>query len=182
MKYYNVKNRSASTTTYRIPEDNIRRSFAPGEVKRISEVELEKLTFQPGGSALMQGFLQIIEREGQQKVGLRNVQPEYNMSENDIIELIKNGSVDAFLDALDFAPIGVIELIKKYSVSVPLTDLNKRVALKEKTGFDVDKAIANKRADEEEEKKPAAVPQRRSVESTPTVPQRRTTPNYKVVE
>ncbi len=42
---YNVKNRSSSTVVYRIPEDNIRREFAPGETKRISFGELEKLTY-----------------------------------------------------------------------------------------------------------------------------------------
>ena len=38
--YYNVKNRSASTIVYKIPEDNIRRRFTPGETKRISYDEL----------------------------------------------------------------------------------------------------------------------------------------------
>ena len=55
--------------------------------------------------------------------------------------MLLNGSLDAFLDALDFAPIGVIDLIKTMSVQLPLTDLNKRRALKEKTGFDVDRAL-----------------------------------------
>ena len=40
---YNVKNRSSGMVIYRIPEDNIRREFAPGEVKKISFEELEKL-------------------------------------------------------------------------------------------------------------------------------------------
>ena len=45
-KYCNVKNRSASVVVYKIPEDGIRRSFAPGETKKISFEELEKLTYQ----------------------------------------------------------------------------------------------------------------------------------------
>ena len=43
---YNVKNRSSSVVVYRIPETNLRREFAPGEVKSIPFGELEKLTFQ----------------------------------------------------------------------------------------------------------------------------------------
>ena len=43
---YNVKNRSSSVVVYRIPESNLRREFAPGEVKRIPFGELEKLTYQ----------------------------------------------------------------------------------------------------------------------------------------
>ena len=40
-----VKNRSSSQVCYRIPEDGIRRTFAPGEVKKINYNELEKLSW-----------------------------------------------------------------------------------------------------------------------------------------
>ena len=46
MYYYNVKNRSAGAVLYTIPEDNIRRRFAPGETKRISYEELLHLSYQ----------------------------------------------------------------------------------------------------------------------------------------
>jgi hypothetical protein len=54
---YNVKNRSAGVAVYKIPEMGIRRSFAPGEVKQISAEELEKLTYRPGGMAILTNFL-----------------------------------------------------------------------------------------------------------------------------
>jgi hypothetical protein len=43
--------------------------------------------------------------------------------------------------------------VKKFAIELPLTDLEKRRALKAKTGFDVDKAIENsgKEPDEKEE-------------------------------
>ena len=63
------------------------------------------------------------------------------MSKEDVIELINNGSQDAWLDCLDFAPEGVLDMVKQLSVSIPLNDYAKRRALKEKTGFDVDAAI-----------------------------------------
>ena len=137
---YNVKNRSAGVATYKIPELGVRRSFQAGEVKKISAEELEKLTYRPGGMALLANFLQIMEPEAIAKVGLRT-EPEYNMSEKDIINLMKNGSLDEFLDCLDFAPPGVIDLIKKFSVSLPMTDFQKVNALRAKTGFDADAAI-----------------------------------------
>ena len=40
-KMYRVKNRSAGVVIYRIPEDNIRREFMPGETKAINIKELE---------------------------------------------------------------------------------------------------------------------------------------------
>ena len=140
---FNVKNRSASVVVYRIPETNLRREWAPGETKRISFDELEKLTYQPGGRELIENFLQILNKEVTNNLSV-HTEPEYNMSEEQVVDLILNGSLDAFLDALDFAPIGIIDLIKSLSVSLPITDINKRRALKEKTGFDVDKAIENK--------------------------------------
>ena len=132
--YYNVKNRSATIVLQKIPEDNIRRRLTPGETKRISYEELLKLSYQPGGREMMANFLQI-QSEGVPKSLGMNPEPEYYMSEAQIVELLKNGSQEAFLDCLDFAPEGVIDLIKRLSVSLPLTDYQKRVALKAKTGF-----------------------------------------------
>lgn len=176
---YNVKNRSASMVVYRIPESNIRREWQPGEVKRISFGEMEQLSYQAGGRELMSNFLQILEDEVTTDLGI-NREPEYDMSESQIADLILNGSYEAFLDALDFAPIGVIDLIKRYSVSLPITDFAKREALLKKTGFDVDKAIANERADKEAEAaKTSTEPTTTSAPAAATG--RRTTTSYKVI-
>jgi hypothetical protein len=69
-KMFNVKNRSSSMVVYRIPEDGVRRQFAPGESKRLSYAELEKLTYQPGGRALLTNFLQITEDEATEGLGV----------------------------------------------------------------------------------------------------------------
>ena len=79
----------------------------------------------------------------------------------------------------------VKEMVKKLSVSVPLNDYQKRKALKEKTGFDVDAAI--KHVEEEKAEGTNAVqnsPTRRVkpvVEETTTTT-RRTTPKYNVMK
>ena len=92
-----VKNRGASHVSYRIPEDGIRRSFAPGETKEISYQELEKLTFQPGGMMLLTNYLQLIETEALNAFGI-HTEPEYHMSEADVAKQIKTGfDVDAAL-------------------------------------------------------------------------------------
>ena len=167
---YNVKNRSASRVLYKISEDGIRREFAPGEVKAISAEELEKLSFQPGGREIMSQFLQIQSKEALNNLGIKT-EPEYYMTEAQIKDLILTGSLDEFLDCLDFAPIGTIDLLKTYCVSLPLTDYDKRKAVKAKLHFDVDKAIENMASDEEgsEGFKPA-----RRVEVKTATPGRRT--------
>ena len=176
-KTYLVKNRSASHVAYRIPEEGIRREFAPGETKKITYTELEKLSYQSGGRALMANFLQISDENVTDNLNI-HTEAEYYMSEEQIIDLIKNGTFDAFLDCLDYAPIGVIDLLKKFAVSLPMNDIKKRQALRDKTGFDVDVAIKNAAAEKAEDNgaednkiTPAA--------ATPTG--RRTTTSYKVV-
>ena len=181
---YNVKNRSAGIACYKIPEMGIRRSFQPGEVKKISAEELEKLTYRPGGMAILSNFLQIMDAEAIEKVGLKP-QPEYHMSEQDIVKLMREGSIDEFLDCLDFAPPGVIDLIKKLSVSLPLTDFQKVNALKAKTGFDAAAALKHIMEEKEDEGQDTILKtsgERRVVKKEETVPEgRRTAPKYNVV-
>ena len=148
-----VKNRSASRVLYQIPSMGIRREFAPGEVMEIPYSELVKFMYEPGAKKLMVNFLQIQEKRLLQQFNMP-VQPEYYLSEQQIKDLLLTGSIDAFLDCLDFAPEGVMQLVKKYAVELPLSDYDKRQALKEKTGFDVDAALLNKKKEEEEAKEP----------------------------
>ena len=75
-----VKNRSASMVVYSLPELNVRREFMPGESKTITFGELEKLSYQPGGRSIMQNFLQIIDPDATNDLGIQR-EPEYNLSE-----------------------------------------------------------------------------------------------------
>ncbi len=178
---YFVKNRSASTVVYRIPETNLRREFAPGETKKIPFGELEQLTYQQGGREMLEQFLQIVDEAVTSDLNVHR-EVEYDMSEAQVRDLLLRGSLDAFLDALDFAPIGVIDLIKSMSVSLPLTDLNKRKALKDKTGFDVDKALVHIEEEKAEESEGEITPvKERRVKTQAPAEGRRTTSNYKVV-
>ena len=105
------------------------------------------------------------------------------MSEEDVVKLIKEGSVDEFLDCLDFAPPGVIDLIKQLSVSIPLTDMNKRLALKNKIGFDIDAALRHIMEEHEDDVVASDTPKRRVQKETPVVEEKRrtTTPKYNVI-
>ena len=92
---------------------------------------------------------------------------------------MKLGTQDEFLDMLDFAPAGVMDMIKDYAVTLPLTDLYKVEALRKKTGFDSAKAIENL-ANENGEIEIAEAPKRRVTAET-TQPARRVTTEYKIV-
>lgn len=175
-----VKNRSASMVVYTVVLDNgrqIRREIRPGQPIEVLFEELEKLSYQPGGKSLMANFLQIESTEALEEVGVET-EPEYFMTEEQIVALLKTGSMDEFLDCLDFAPEGVIDLLKTYAVQLPLNDSAKREAMKEKLGFDVSKALENMAAEKaaaaDETNAPATA-------TASTTSGRRTQPKYKVV-
>lgn len=141
-KTYIVKNRSSNRVIYRVPELGVRREFMPGESKKISHEELEKLSYRPGGANIITNYLQIDDVEAAQEFNFGHpLEPEYNYNEEDVRNLLTTGSLDSLLDALDFAPAGVIELIKTIAVNLPLADTQKAHAIKAKTGFDVATAI-----------------------------------------
>ena len=176
---YNVTNRSGSTVCYSILEmNNLRRTFAAGETKKLSYEELEKLTYIPGGLTLISNYLLIKEADVVENLGI-HAEPEYHLNRDEVIKLMLTGSLDAFLDCLDFAPEGVLQIIKDAAVELPLNDVQKREAIKTKLGFDVSAAVANKEASNNNEIIPDK-PERRVKETT--APTRRVeTPEYKVV-
>ena len=145
-----VLNRDNGAVVYSIPEMNgLKRVYQAGETKEITFEEIEKLSYIPGGMELLQDCLVILDNDEAIKKILGHVEPEYSYTKDDIINLMKNGSLDEFLDCLDFAPEGVKDLIKTLSVELPLNDVAKREAILNKLGFNVDNAIRIKRESEE---------------------------------
>lgn len=140
-KQVKVKNRVNSLVVYVVPDmGNLKREFQGQEEKILTFEELRKLSYTPGGDVILKDYLVIKDKEILEALGL-NVEPEYFYTKEDIIKLLKEGSLDEFLDCLDFAPDGVIDLVKEYAVTMPLNDVEKRQAILDKTGFDVNIAI-----------------------------------------
>ena len=96
---------------------------------------------------------------------------------------MQTGSIEEFLDCLDFAPPGVIDLIKKLSVSLPLVNIQKRQALKTKTGFDCDAALKHVMEEKEDDGENTILKTtgERRVKKEEVPAGRRTTPKYNVV-
>ena len=180
-KIMNVTNRSAGIVIYKIPEQNIRREFNVNETKQIPYEELVWLSYQPGGRTLMENMLLIKDQAAVENLNI-HAEPEYYMSEADVINMLQNGTLDELLDALDFAPKGVIQIIKDQSVALPVYDMRKRAAILKATGFDVTAAIENAKPDEDEEQTETAAPATRRVVKETAAPERRTDgQRYKVV-
>ncbi len=183
-KIYLVTNRSASRVCYSVPELGIKlRDFQPGETKKIYAEELEGLMYVPGGPALLREYLQVHNEEVRQDL-VGHTEPEYNMTIDQVRSLIVTpNNYDEWLDCLDFAPEGVLDLIKTLAVQIPLTDTRKMESFKKKTGVDLARMIQANIESQEEDAAPAEpAPQRRVQKTQPAEPQRRTSGSkYKVV-
>ena len=188
----NVRNRSNSVVVYNVEDLRVRREFMPGAVKQVPLEEIYALSQQPGGAEIIANYLFIENPAAVEEMSM-NVEPEYYLDDKGVIDLLNNGSVDALLDCLDFAPAGVLDLVQKYAISLPLTDTRKIAAIKEKTGFDVALALKHKaeleaelaEANEQTEsgmtvEKPAG--RRVQPAAATETSGRRTTPKYNVVK
>jgi hypothetical protein len=140
-KMVKVINKFNGIVGYEVPELGVNRTFYPRESKNISYDELEKLSYLPGGSSILRNYLEITDEEVIMELFNIKPEPEYHYSEDDVKKLLITGSLDQFLDCLDFAPPVIIDMIKDMAVTLPLNDMAKREAIKDKIGFDVTKAI-----------------------------------------
>ena len=77
----NVTNRNNGTTGYMIPDlGNLYRRFEAGETKKITMEELRKLSYIPGGEAILREYLIIDNKEALDEL-LNGVEPEYFYSD-----------------------------------------------------------------------------------------------------
>lgn len=135
-----VINRSAGNVTYNLEELKIRRVFTPNESKDVEEKELNTLFQMDGGAELVKHHLLVDDKEWVEKHFEAPV--EYFWKLEDIERCVKEDPIDLFTETLDYAPQGVLELIKEYSWRLPLSDLNKIEVIRTKLGFDVQAAQA----------------------------------------
>lgn len=176
-----VTNRDSGGVGYTIPDlGNLYRRFSPGEMKNLTFEELEKLSWVPGGKRILQNYLKIDNEEAVDEL-LGNVEPEYYYSEDDVRTLLSpQGTLAQLEDCLQYAPDGVIELVKKIAVETKLNDIEKREAIKKALHFDVSAAISINEASKEDNEEVSTTSKRRSepikATKTNTKGERKTSP------
>lgn len=181
-----VENRSTAVCAYRVPETNIVRRFVGNETKEITMGELRQAIQIPGTHRLIESNLIIHNKEAVEEL-LPNAEPEYFYNAKDVDFLLEKGTVDQLEDALDFAPPGVIELIKEQAVKTNLNDMRKREAILKHTNFDVTKAIEINHLSEadtqvEAKTRRAAVLENTETEENTAPVRRASAPKYTVVK
>lgn len=174
-----VSNRDSGSVGYTIPELHVTRNFQKGESKEIPMEELRQLSYIPGGQVIINECLIIHNQDALMEL-VPDAEPEYFYTEEDVKNLLLTGTMDQFMDCLDFAPGGVIDILKSLAVELKVNDLAKRQAILEKTGFNVTKAIEINEASEVVEETPqttrrAAPITETAKKETTSAPARRTT-------
>lgn len=156
-----VRGRTMGEVFYRLPDSHNIRTFNSGETQYVPFEEIERLYFSPGGAYMIQNSL-IVNADALETLGI-DVQPEYFYTEEQVKELLLRGSLDQLEDTLNFAPNGVIDLIKQISVKEKLFDTRKRKLIFEKTGFNIDGALEIEKAlEEKNEEEKAEAPTRKA--------------------
>lgn len=145
-----LTNRDNGTVGYTIPDLNLHRTFSGGETKIITFEELEKLAWVKGGLNLLKDYLIIQDKEAAEEL-LGNVEPEYYYTKDTVRTLLTEGTLEQLQDTLDFAPKGVIDLVKEEAVELPVNNVAMRDEILKKTNFNVDKAVEMKKAALEDE-------------------------------
>lgn len=183
-KLIEVRNRDAGSVGYSIPDRGIWRSFAPGETKKIQLEELQALQYVPGGEFTLKNLLMINNKDALSALNIAT-EPEYFYTEKEVKELLTTGTLDQLKDCLDFAPEGVIDLIKKIAVDIKLPDTLKREVIEKKTGFSINNAIMVNQvmnAEDEVKEEPKTARRTAPIAAGEEKTARRTTlPKYNVV-
>lgn len=186
-KIVSITNRNAGWTGYFIPDTKVTRNFAPKETKKVPLEELQQLQYTEGGDYLLKNCFMINDMDALSALNMENLEPEYYYTETEVKTLLETGTLDQLEDCLNFAPDGVIDLIKQIAIQIELPDTRKRKLITEKTGLNIDNAINinNIMAEESAEVKPETRERKAAPIAAAATPARKATPvtadKYKVV-
>lgn len=176
-----VRSRSHGKVVYKLREGMERTWNNPGDILYITIEELLELTTVRGGRTVLDNHL-IIEDDAALKFLYEDEElpPEYNYKVEEVDYLLQAGTNEQFFDALDYAPTGVLELIKARAVINKPDTTAKVDAINEKFGIDLLRMIANAEGEEHQEEEVEDAPKRRSA---PVVfsEKKTTAPKYDVV-
>lgn len=145
-KKVKVWNRTSGGISYAIPELRIRREWrGTGDLQTVKLEELETLRYMAGGAKLMNEYMLIKDQDVCEFLGMPT-DPEYFYDENDIKVLLEKGTNDQLLDCLEFAPKGVLDLLKKIAVEMKLDSSEKRGIIGKHLNVNIDAMIRNNEA------------------------------------
>lgn len=140
-KLIKIGNRGGFRVGYQVPELNVNRQFTKREIKEVPFEELRALSFLNGGFEILKNHLIIFDEEAAAELLNEDIEPEYYYTDKEIKYLLTEASLEELEDCLDFAPTGVIDIVKKMAIDLEIYDGRKKEAIQKKTGVNIDGAI-----------------------------------------
>lgn len=142
-KKVKVYNRTDGALSYGIKALRVSRLWRkPGDYLNIAISELLELKTNPGGMYIINNCIMIDDDEALKLVfDDREIQPEYKYGLKEVDYLLYEASLEQFLDALDYSPKGVLDLIlAKAKIKLPNTTA-KISAINDKFGININKVF-----------------------------------------
>ena len=138
-----VRNMVDYNVGYKIEEDNIRRQFSPHEVKTVTAGELRKLDYTRGGHVLLTSYLAVQNKSLAQEFGVDedSYANEYNWDAAKVDQVLLSEPVEVLQDAMDFAPEGILQLIKDRAIALRLDSMDKRKVISDAMKIDLNGMI-----------------------------------------
>lgn len=185
-KRVKVVNRASGSLAYKIDTLRVTRHWRkPGDYLNISIAELLELKTVKGGQSLLENYV-IIEDEEALSVLFpdQELEPEYKYGIKEIEVLLYEADTEQLLDALDFAPKGVLDLIKSKSAEKLPNTTAKIEAINKKFKIDLNKVNEFYQEKEIKEESPEPTRRRRTAPIVETEELKKETslPKYNVVK
>ena len=181
-----VVNRTGGSLAYKIDTLRVTRHWRrPGDYLNISISELSELRTVPGGNYILEECLIIEDKEALNVLFPdMELEPEYNYGLKEIEVLLYEADTEQLLDALDFAPKGVLDLIKAKSAEKLPNTTAKIEAINKKFKIDLNKINELYQEKEILEEKPEPARRRRTapIVETEEPKQESSLPKYNVVK
>lgn len=185
-KRVKVVNRTSGSLAYKIDTLRVTRHWRkPGDYLNISIAELLELKTVRGGQSLLENYVIIEDKEALSVLFPdQELEPEYNYGLKEIEALLYEADTEQLLDALDFAPKGVLDLIKAKSAEKLPNTTAKIEAINKKFNIDLNKVNELYQEKEILEEKPEPIRRRRTtpIIETGEPKQESSLPKYKVVK
>ena len=135
-------------TGYILSTSGRSRRLVQGVTMKVKASELRELYFQPGGAVLIQNYIHVGNKQLALELGVPedSYDHEYSWTAADVAKCLTEYNIDVLLDALDYAPYGIVDFLKDKAIELEIPDNSKIQAITKKTGVDIAAAIRNKHA------------------------------------
>lgn len=178
-----VRSRARGKVVYIIDALRVRRVWEkPGDVINISIDELVELRTVKGGQTLLDKYLVVEDDEAITMLYDYELPPEYKYGEAEIDYLLHAGTNEQLFDALDYAPEGVLQMIRAMAIKNKPDTTAKVEAINKKFNIDLLTVIKNAEDNGDSDNNSETTQARRSAPVELSPEQKKSTSKYKVVD